>query len=68
MVTEGTEEHRRLIIEKADYEYQLKYFQKKLTKDFIERRNLAIREIIEEITREIERYARGHELDLVLEK
>ncbi|MBI4586522.1 MAG: OmpH family outer membrane protein [Planctomycetes bacterium] len=64
----GSEEHQALFLQKARLEYQLEYFQKKLTKEFLDKRNAKIREIVDEITHEIERYAKGHELDLVLEK
>ncbi len=64
----GSEEHKALFLQKADLEYQLENFQKKLTKVFLDKRNAKIREIVDEITREIERYAKGHELDMVVEK
>jgi len=67
-VQEGTERHKELTLQIQNKDYDLKNWQKKILKEFQERQINALKEIKDEIVADIERYARGLELDIVFEK
>ena len=67
-VQTGSEREKELILKKTQLEYEVKNRQKELFKDFQERQFAALKEIREEIMGDIERYATGMDIDMVLEK
>ncbi len=67
-VQEGTEKHQQLVLKKTKLELELKNRQKEIFNEFQEKQANALKEIRNEITGEIEKYAVAMEIDLVLEK
>lgn len=68
IVEEGTEDHKNLILKKAELQFRLKSLQEQVNKDMSQKQLSAIQEIRKEVELEIERVAKARELDLVLEK
>jgi len=67
-VQEGTDKHQQLVLKKTKLELGLKTRQKEIFNEFQEKQANALKEIRNEITGEIEKYAVAMEIDLVLEK
>lgn len=68
IVQEGSEEHRNLVVRRTDLQFKMRDFQKTTLNNLRSQELDALRVIRDEIVREIERYAKGRELDLVIEK
>jgi Skp family chaperone for outer membrane proteins len=67
-VQEGSEKYQQLVLKKTKFELELKNRQKELLNEFQEKQASALKEIKNEITGEIEKYAVAMEIDMVLEK
>jgi Skp family chaperone for outer membrane proteins len=67
-VENGSARHRELTMLSKGLEYDLKVLEQDLSRRFREKKLAALKEINLELSSDIERYATGLELDLVLEK
>ncbi len=67
-VQPGSDRHKDLTLRINELDYMLKNRQKELLKEFQEKQMAALTEIRDEIVTDIEKYAVGLDLDIVLEK
>ena len=66
-VVEGSDEYNRLVLERTKLQLDLQNMRKKLLNEFQEKYLRAATQLRDEITQEIERYSRAHDLALVIE-
>jgi Skp family chaperone for outer membrane proteins len=65
---EGSKEHKETTVKGKTLEYELKNWEKELVKQFQDKQMNALKEIRGEITDDIEKYATGMGIGIVLEK
>jgi Skp family chaperone for outer membrane proteins len=68
LLQEGSPKYNENVLKRTELQLALKDMQKAVLEKFQKKQLDAINEIRDEINGEIERYAEGHELDVVLEK
>jgi len=67
-VENGSPKHRELTLRTKEFEYDLKILEQEVSRKLRERKMATLKEISLELSTDIDRYATGLELDLVLEK